>query len=680
MAETIIKDVKLKIGTEGQFKAKLSELEVGTLVGITDAINESDLDTTIVNKLSNSVDHIADTSNPHNVTKAQIGLDNVDNVKQYSSSNPNFGDITPTMDGTASVGTATTYSRSDHIHPTDTSRASISDMAAKYTKPDGGIPESDLTLEVQTSLNKADTALQSHQTITTGSSDGTIAVAGTDVSIKGLGDLAYKSSLSKSDIGLGNVDNTSDADKPISTKTQAALDEETNNRTEADADLQTQIDEIVEQGTGVTKFGGQTGEITVGKGLTMGADDAAKTVLVNGTGICYTTAGTSDAYTVTIPGITELYDGLVIKVRLHIKASTANCTLNVNDLGAVAMYYRYDVKSVNSFVKDSIQDLTYVSGEGWVCDFKYDSNYYDRAIGAALSLKVVADTPNNRIVFTTKNGELVPIYNGNGYQTSHSIDLTKPIYWYNKGSTTLAGAYTGTYSLFNYYYLALYYNNLTSTSQSWTKGDEIYAVFVSDGNGYFNLASDVTPITKTLPTEADATHYYCLVGIAANSTTFVLPINHPIYTFIDGTKQPFSGSYNDLTDKPSSYSLPVATSGILGGVKIGTGINVTSDGTISVADGSATVECVTKTFEATSSYWSTSNDTIDTTFGKYYIDITISNKYVLSVRVTSNYNIDSVTDVNYYPEVYCNNRKTSPTNLRIYFDTMIAGFVVIGLI
>lgn len=36
--------------------------------------------------------------------------------------------------------------------------------------------------------------------------------------------LAYKASLSKNDVGLGNVDNTSDAAKPISTATQAALD------------------------------------------------------------------------------------------------------------------------------------------------------------------------------------------------------------------------------------------------------------------------------------------------------------------------------------------------------------------------------------------------------------------------------------------------------------------------
>ena len=94
----------------------------------------------------------------------------------------------------------------------------------RYTKPAGGIPKDDLSGEVQASLDKADSALQSHQSITTGSVNGTIAANGTDVAVKGLGSLAYKNALTKTDVGLGNVDNTSDEEKPISTATQAALD------------------------------------------------------------------------------------------------------------------------------------------------------------------------------------------------------------------------------------------------------------------------------------------------------------------------------------------------------------------------------------------------------------------------------------------------------------------------
>ena len=44
-----------------------------------------------------------------------------------------------------------------------------------------------------------------------------------------------------------------------------------------------------------------------------------------------------------------------------------------------------------------------------------------------------------------------------------------------------------------------------------------------------------------------------------------------------------SGSYNDLSNRPTTFSVTTATSSVLGGVKIGSNINVTSSGTISVA-------------------------------------------------------------------------------------------------
>ena len=94
---------------------------------------------------------------------------------------------TPKVDGTAAVGTETAFARGDHVHPTDTSRqaaiTSSSKLSAdlisdgttnkvvtatekttwnnKYSKPSGGITKDDLTSAVQTSLGKADTALQS---------------------------------------------------------------------------------------------------------------------------------------------------------------------------------------------------------------------------------------------------------------------------------------------------------------------------------------------------------------------------------------------------------------------------------------------------------------------------------------------------------------------------------------
>lgn len=77
---------------------------------------------------------------------------------------------TPLMDGEASVGTENYYAAGDHVHPTDVTRASVEDLTAHIN-------------------NKTN-----------------------------------PHSVTKEQVGLSNVDNTSDVNKPISTATQNALD------------------------------------------------------------------------------------------------------------------------------------------------------------------------------------------------------------------------------------------------------------------------------------------------------------------------------------------------------------------------------------------------------------------------------------------------------------------------
>ena len=108
-------------------------------------------------------------------------------------------DENPEMDGTATPGQSSAYARGDHVHPADTTKAdkvssatsgnfagldangNLTDSGSKaadfataaqgtkaetaYQKPAGGIPKTDLSDGVQTSLGKADTALQEHQDI-----------------------------------------------------------------------------------------------------------------------------------------------------------------------------------------------------------------------------------------------------------------------------------------------------------------------------------------------------------------------------------------------------------------------------------------------------------------------------------------------------------------------------------
>lgn len=80
-------------------------------------------------------------TNPHGTTKSDVGLGNVGNFKAVSTE--------------ASQG----------LSNTEKSNARANIGAGTYSKASGGIPKTDLESAVQTSLGKADSALQSHQDI-----------------------------------------------------------------------------------------------------------------------------------------------------------------------------------------------------------------------------------------------------------------------------------------------------------------------------------------------------------------------------------------------------------------------------------------------------------------------------------------------------------------------------------
>lgn len=100
------------------------------------------------------------------------------------------------------VGLANVDNTADADKPVSSAQSTA--ISAKYTKPASGIPSSDFASAVQTSLGKADTALQSAPVTSVAGRTGAVT-------------------LGKSDVGLGNVDNTSDANKPVSTATATAL-------------------------------------------------------------------------------------------------------------------------------------------------------------------------------------------------------------------------------------------------------------------------------------------------------------------------------------------------------------------------------------------------------------------------------------------------------------------------
>ena len=153
-------------------------------------------------------------------------------------------------------------------------------VAKKYTKASTGIPELDLDSAVKAALGKARTALQS---------------------------------VTKADVGLGNVDNTSDASKPISTAQAAKF-------SEVEGALTTHQADLVSHGI----YGVATG---------------------------------TNALIMTDSKVTSYVDGMLVAFK-NTTASTGATTLNINNLGAKAIV-KANGTAVNNLKANAIYQLRY---------------------------------------------------------------------------------------------------------------------------------------------------------------------------------------------------------------------------------------------------------------------------------------------------------------------------------
>lgn len=261
---------------------------------------------------------------------------------------------------------------------------------------------------------------------------------------------------------------------------------------------------------------------------------------------CYDTGAsdTAGTWTVTIPGITALTEGLTIKIRLKTSYNGTTNTLNLNGLGAKTVYFRYGNKLTSHYSKESVLALTYTTNAissgndrtGWIIENIYDSTntyqlrkYYTR-------YKAKSALYRYMICFINKNDELIP---ANGVSnstaitktlTTESFMLSKGIYYYNSTTTISAGSYTGTATLYQQLgLLDLRYSFNTGTTL--TANKPVYLVVTPQADGQVKLAS--TPIVQTLPTSA-TTNLYVFLGIAYDTYRIELTIDHPVYVYRNG--------------------------------------------------------------------------------------------------------------------------------------------------
>ena len=280
---------------------------------------------------------------------------------------------------------------------------------------------------------------------------------------------------------------------------------------------------------------------------------------------------TSTKFTATVPGITELVDGTCVLLRNGVVTSASGFTININGLGAKPSYN--NMTTGTTITRDTtIFNINYtflfvysedlVDGGAWICYRGYDAN--TNTIGYQLrgnsGTRPAADKGYRYRLWLSSldNQSWVPINTSTATDATTSrslnsrvIDPFGEIVYYSYNGTTNAAANLTATTIWQQYTLTIGYSYVKSL----TAWDPVYLKCEPQTSG----GAVMKDIVQALPSTADG-FIYIYLGIAYSTTAIELRFYHPVY-YHDGTRirvwtgaTSFSGSYNDLTDKPDLFS------------------------------------------------------------------------------------------------------------------------------
>lgn len=286
---------------------------------------------------------------------------------------------------------------------------------------------------------------------------------------------------------------------------------------------------------------------TAGDGISL-SDNIVRTTGIP-FGICDDTS-TATKFTVTVPGIYKLEDGVTCMVKNGVVTSDSGFTLNVNGLGAKPCYTNlaaatrettiFNVAYTMLFVYDS----TRVLGGCWICYRGYDSD--TNSVGYRLrtnsTVMSVSDTARYyKLYFTSANGNLwVPAsVNSTSDTTTARAVNQRPINPFGRIVYTSAdtnytvGANLAATTIWDQYNLALGYSfNVNGGTLALTAEKPVYVKCApqTDGSAIIDATN---PTVQDLPTSSDG-KIYIFLGTATSATAVELFQNHPVY-YHDGS-------------------------------------------------------------------------------------------------------------------------------------------------
>ena len=259
---------------------------------------------------------------------------------------------------------------------------------------------------------------------------------------------------------------------------------------------------------------------------------------------------TSTVYTATVPGITELKDGVCCLLKNGVVTSAAGFTINVNGLGAKPSYSNMSAATADTtlfninYTMLFIYDSTRISGGCWICYRGYDAN--TNTIGYQIrhnssTLPTTAKFYRYRILFTSADGtHYVPsnTSSSTGATTSRAVNQTPidpfgEILYYGTTTAINAEASPAAAQLWQQNVCVLGYSfNRTNAALTLTYPAPVYLKCAPQTNGSAIIDAD-TPYVQSLPSTNDG-KIYIFLGIAYDATHIELMVDHPVY-YHDGT-------------------------------------------------------------------------------------------------------------------------------------------------
>lgn len=276
------------------------------------------------------------------------------------------------------------------------------------------------------------------------------------------------------------------------------------------------------------------------------ANYAAKLTASIPYGKCDATS-TSTVFTATIPGITELRDGVCFWLKNGVITSAANFTININGLGAKKSYNNMTASTQDTTLFNSAYTMLFVydssldSGNGgYYCYRGYDSN--TNTIGYQIrtnsySLPMTSVTYRYRLLFTSADRQhFVPANNSTSTNATANrtvcqepIDPLGPIVYYGTTASVAAGSRPSATALWQQYAITLGYSFAKGSALTMTAWKPVYlkCALQQDGSA---IIDSTTPWVQDLPASIDG-KLYIYLGVAYSATQIELTIDHPVYYY-----------------------------------------------------------------------------------------------------------------------------------------------------